>query len=171
MINNIDMTQHIGLIVSITKHFTLERPIQDTEEYGWGVDGLIRACQKFDPAKNIRFSTYATWWIRGYIMKGLSIRKKYAENNEKLDTNYTDQKKAREYNTAIIKDLLDSYPTQTEKDKIDKKIIVDYYFGGMTLQEIGQQLGVCKERIRQRKNNALNMLKEVAQKGYINYES
>ena len=34
-----------------------------------GCLGLIIAAQKFDPGKNVRFATYATSWIRAYILK------------------------------------------------------------------------------------------------------
>lgn len=34
-----------------------------------GTLGLIKASQKYDPAKGARFSYYASWWIRSFILK------------------------------------------------------------------------------------------------------
>ena len=36
-----------------------------------GVLGLLQAVERFDPDRGLRFSTYATWWIRGAILAAL----------------------------------------------------------------------------------------------------
>jgi RNA polymerase primary sigma factor len=38
--------------------------------------GLMHAAEKYDHIKNVRFSTYASWWIRQYIIRYLSNKRR-----------------------------------------------------------------------------------------------
>jgi RNA polymerase primary sigma factor len=61
---------NLRLVVSIVKRFqSLGIPLLDLVQEG--NLGLIRAVERFDPARNVRFSTYATWWIRQAALRGL----------------------------------------------------------------------------------------------------
>lgn len=37
-----------------------------------GVQGLLDAMQRFDPERDTRFGTYATWWVRTHVAQGVS---------------------------------------------------------------------------------------------------
>ena len=61
---------NLGLVHAVARQFhnrpshkdvTLDELIQE------GSLGLIRAAELFDPTKNLRFSTYATIWIKGFL--------------------------------------------------------------------------------------------------------
>ncbi|MDH6231162.1 RNA polymerase sigma-32 factor [Mesorhizobium soli] len=69
-------TAHMRLVISMAakfRHFGL--PMGDLIQEGHV--GLLEAAARFEPGRDVRFSTYATWWIRAsmqdYILKNWSI--------------------------------------------------------------------------------------------------
>jgi RNA polymerase primary sigma factor len=138
--------------------------------------GLIKAAEKFDETKGVKFISYAVWWIRNSIQECID---RYLGNAEEVNAEtYTfDNCNSTEYEFSSqlvnnefeeeLNNIQSREATITELMKTLKKReikILSLYFGlydgkEMTLDEIGQEMELTKERVRQIKDKALVKLK------------
>ncbi len=72
--------------------------------------GLIEAAKRFDPTRNVRFISYAVWWIRQAIIHALSQYSRIYHIPQKM----SDQISAMKKKTAELKGELGREPTRAE---------------------------------------------------------
>ena len=100
---------HLRLVVSIAK--TKVSPVvglMDLIQYG--NEGLLVAFKKYDPNRGVKFSTYATYWIRQYIIRALLTN----EKTVKYPVSWYEGLKSFINNYNILANELDREPTDDE---------------------------------------------------------
>ena len=122
---------NIRLVVSIAKKYQNRgMNIQDLAQEG--ILGLTKACERFDPERGFRFSTYATWWIKQSVGRAIADQSRTI----RLPVHIHDQLGALRRTERDLKKELNRDPT---------------------LHELASKLGIKMERI-----NFLNRVSQQA---------
>ena len=133
---------------------------------------LIRAVEKFDFSRGNKFSTYASWAIMKNFARSIPEekhrRERYVTGHEEVfeaaPDNRSDEHEmlaTHEQATHSVNRLLE-YLEPREREIIRMRAGLDDNAKGMTLEEIGQQFGITKERVRQLNARAMKKLRDIA---------
>src|SRR5450631_1813884 len=74
-------SSNLAFVVSVAKKFS-HRGARLDDLVQEGNVGLMKAIEHFDPKKNVRFATYAVWWIRAYITRYLKDNRSQVRGGE-----------------------------------------------------------------------------------------
>ena len=170
---------NLRLVVSIAKrHVTVDQNF--FELVSDGNVSLLRAAEKFDFARGNKFSTYASWAIMKNFARTIPgeyrQQDRFRTSHEELFA-ITQEKRANPVLAeSAQKDRVAKITRILKRlDAREQKIIIgrfglDHSREPQTLKEVGAQLGVTKERIRQIEARALGKLRMAAQEEKIALE-
>jgi RNA polymerase primary sigma factor len=170
-VKNLLVSANMRLVVNIAKRH-LHQSDNLFELISDGNLSLMRAVEKFDYGRGFKFSTYASWAIMKNFARSIPDEKSRRErfltgHDEVFDIapdNRGDEHEAvaaGERATKSVNRLLE-YLEPREREIIRMRAGLDDHAKGMTLEEIGQQFGITKERVRQLNARAMSKLRQVA---------
>jgi len=176
VVKNEIIRANLRLVVSIAKRHVGPRE-NFFELVSDGNMSLIRAVEKFDFARGNKFSTYASWAIMKNFARTIPDEHRH---RDRFRTSQSEMFAAAEDDRSDQYEQETTYlqrQSQVEKilDRLDdreQKIIVTRFGLNQgkepkTLKQVGVELGVTKERIRQIEARALNKLRRAAQEERI----
>ena len=167
---------NLRLVVSIAK-----RHVGPQENFfelvSDGNISLIRAAEKFDYGRGFKFSTYASWAIMKNFARSIpnemKQRDRFRTSNDELfaatQENRADrlsEELAHENRISAVRKILSRLDDREQKIIINR-FGLDYTQEPCTLKQVGESMGVTKERVRQIESRALDKLRIAAEEDSV----
>lgn len=163
------MQANLRLVVAIVKKSGAHAE-SFHERISDGNISLLKAIEKFDYTRGFKFSTYASWAIKrnsagNYVRQMKQADRYRTGHDEVLDSvpgyraNHYVEEAAQERHEAVVGKILDCLDRR-ERGIIERRFGLGSDKEPQTLKEIGDDLRVSKERVRQIETRAIGKLRE-----------
>ena len=178
---------NLKFVFDVAKRYT-GRGVSISDLISEGNMGLIKAYEKFDETKDVKFISYAVWWIKQSMLEcikkhSLRVSNEVSEEDsinpviEKMVTDDEDEN-VTSYETSYS-DEFETRDSEIENDNKNtvsillahlnnrERRVIECYYGmndnkELTLFEIGKEMHLSSERVRQIKVTAMRKLRSYA---------
>jgi RNA polymerase primary sigma factor len=169
-VKNQIIRSNLRLVVSIAKRHV--GPANNFFELvSDGNMSLIRAVEKFDFSRGNKFSTYASWAIMKNFARTIPEenyrRDRFVTGHEEMFEAAADNRADEHEYESALKRMQEAVKGMLGRlDERERKIIISRFgLGGaseQTLEQLGRELGITKERVRQIESRAQEKLRKIA---------
>lgn len=175
-VKNFLIRSNLRLVVSIAKKH-VKPNANFFEMVSDGNISLIRAIEKFDFTRGFKFSTYASWAIMKNFARSIPAEftqlDRFRTGNDEVFDRASDPRSDRVNEEVVnrrqheaLVELLSQLESR-ERDIIVLRYGLKDGASPQTLEQVGQRLGVTKERIRQIESRALQKLRKIAEEEHL----
>ncbi len=130
-------------------------PLEDLQQES--LIGLWEAYNHFDASRNVKFSTYAVYWIKKYVLAAISKEHGQSLNAMELNEDVLQDIEQPAQDTAMgAQEELNLPPSIPH---IERQILNLCYQNRFTIKEIAAQLSLTNEKVKQLRAKALRRIK------------
>lgn len=179
------LQSNLRFVFDVARHYT-GRGVSISDLISDGNMALVKAIDKFDETQDVKFISYAVWWVKQAMLE--SIRKTKLipfvdiepnEDNDEFieskvcDDSEDDDEECDSFDFLVVENNDENEKRQRQKELILKlmstlnereKDVIESFYGlnkdkSITLTEIGKKYGITTERVRQIKESTMKKLR------------